>query len=232
MANARPLIGVTRSRKSGTMMTLLNRLALWRAGARSLVLKPGTDTSLEGLDGLLIGGGDDLNPALYKGEISYDIRVDEARDMLEQRALEHAVENSLPVMGICRGSQMINVYFNGSLHQDIYKVYADAPRIRTVLAKKKVTTVAGTLINKLMACEACQVNSLHHQSVDRVGDGFKIAARDEHGIVQAIERDVMPRMFGVQWHPEMLPFHSGHQALFRELVEQAQQGMNDRMNVR
>jgi len=225
MPDLRPLIGVTRSSQSGTTMTFLNRLALWRAGARSRVLKPTENASFNGLDGFLIGGGDDLNPALYKGEVAYDVRIDEARDALETRALEYAVANKLPVMGICRGSQMINVFFNGSLHQDIHKVYQDAPRIRTVLAKKQVETVPGTLINKLMECSACLVNSLHHQSVDRVGDGFKIAARDQHGIVQAIERDALPRMFGVQWHPEMLPFHRSHQALFRELVDHARKAM-------
>ncbi len=217
---SRPLIGITRSAKRGNTMTWLNRLAVWRAGGRSVVLTPGEDRSFDGLDGILVGGGDDIAPTLYNGEVQMDVRIDEARDRLELRALEFATKRDLPVMGICRGSQMLNVFFKGSMHQEAYEVH-NAPNRRTVLARKHITTTGGSKLNALLRCDKCRVNSLHHQAVDAPGNGLSISARDEHGIVQAIENPEKNFLVGVQWHPEMLIFDRGQQRLFRGLVSAA-----------
>jgi putative glutamine amidotransferase len=143
-----------------------------------------------------------------------DVRIDPDRDQLELRLLRSALPAELPVLGICRGSQMINVSLGGSLHTDIHEVYEMAPRMRTVLPKKTVSVVAGSRLDRILTCNPCRVNALHHQSIDRLGRGLKIVAQDESGIVQAIEGDGPSFLVGVQWHPELLFWKSPQQRLF------------------
>ncbi len=217
----KPLIGVTGSRRKGRLMTFLNRLAVWRAGGRSVRITWDNPYPVDKLDGLVIGGGDDISATLYGGAVSVDVRVDPKRDEIEMAALETADRLNLPVLGICRGSQMMNVFYGGSLHTEIRDIYKDAPQIRTVLPKKCVDIMPGTRLSKLLAVDHCYVNSLHHQSVDRAGEGFDIAARDAHGMVQGIER-IGPRfLLGVQWHPEFLFWQPRQQRLFNDLVDAA-----------
>jgi putative glutamine amidotransferase len=90
-----------------------------------------------------------------------------------------------------------------------------------VLPKKTVTVVAGSELHRVLGQERCRVNALHHQSVDRLGDGLEVVAHDEHGMVQAIERPGGPYLIGVQWHPEFLVFDGGQQRLFGRLVHAA-----------
>ncbi|HYD98506.1 MAG TPA: gamma-glutamyl-gamma-aminobutyrate hydrolase family protein, partial [Alphaproteobacteria bacterium] len=123
-----------------------------------------------------------------------------------------------PVLGICRGSQMINVHRGDSLHTDIYKVYVEAPRLRTVLPKKPVLIDPDSRLFGILGERECRVNALHHQSVDRLGEGVRVAARDCYGIVQAIEVPAHSYMLGVQWHPEFLVADRGQQRLFHALV--------------
>lgn len=217
----RPLIGVTRARDKGGFMTFLNRFALWRAGARSIELKPGQLDKLKDLDGLVIGGGDDVSPSLYGGDLALEVKVDPDRDQFEMAAIRHANGMGLPILGICRGSQLLNVFFKGSIIQDIYLVYKTLPRMWTALPKKIVTTINGTKLNGILGCDNCRVNSLHHQAVKDLGNGLSVAARDEHGVIQAIERQQGPFTIGVQWHPEMLVFDKGQLGLFRSLVQAA-----------
>jgi putative glutamine amidotransferase len=218
---SKPRVGVTTSLGRGRWLWWFMRLALWRVGIEPVRLFAGRDYPIARLDGLIVGGGDDISPTLYEGELDPAVRVDPARDALELRVLGHAFAEDLPVLGICRGAQMINTVLGGTLHEDIHEVYAEAPRLRTVLPKKTVTVVAGSELHRVLGQERCRVNALHHQSVDRLGDGLEVVAHDEHGMVQAIERPGGPYLIGVQWHPEFLVFDGGQQRLFGRLVHAA-----------
>ena len=213
----RPLIGVTTSRRGGWRSFLMHRVALARTGARAIRLTPG-DPVPDKLDGLVIGGGDDIGAEIYGGEVLPDIRIDPERDKLELKLLDTALPAGTPILGICRGSQMINVALGGTLHTDIHAVYIQAPRMRTVLPRKTVHIEENSRLHRITGCNPCRVNALHHQSVDRVGRGLRVVARDEAGIIQATEGTGPNFLIGVQWHPELLVFSSPQQRLFAALV--------------
>lgn len=225
-AGGRPLVGVTSSRRTALLTMWLNRFALWRAGARSVRLYPGRDVPLERLDGCVIGGGDDIDVALYDQELTLRTRIDPERDALEQRVLDYARDHALPVLGICRGAQMINVYLGGTLHTNVRAVFESFPKGKTVLGKRQVNATATSLLSRLFGRDRFKVNSLHSQAINRLGRGVKAVARDEHGVIQAIEidaeADASPLCaIGVQWHPELLIFDRRQQGLFRWLVARA-----------
>ena len=219
---SRPVIGVTGPRGRGLPMWAFAALALLLRGARPVRITAPFDPSMfDGLDGLLIGGGDDIGATLYGGVPEPNVRIDLERDELELTALEKLWSRQIPIMGICRGAQMLNIFMGGSLHQNIYDVYVAAPRLRTPLPRKTVTLSPKSQLAGIVGAETVIVNALHHQSVDRLGDGFSVAARDEHGIVQAIEHGGPEFRVGVQWHPEFLFYRPAHWRLFGALVHAA-----------
>lgn len=197
-------------------------LSLRLQGARPVRLQPPLDAgALDRLDGLLIGGGDDIGATVHDAMPAPDVRIDPERDAMELQALDALWETDVPIMGICRGAQMMNVYLGGRLHQDIYARYQGVPRIRTPLPRKRVTLLSDTRLSEIVGDGGLVVNSLHHQSVDTLGSGLRIAAEDEWGIVQAIEH-IGPRFrLGVQWHPEMLFYRAVHRRLFAAFVDAA-----------
>jgi putative glutamine amidotransferase len=213
----RPVIGVTTSRRGGWRSFLMHRLALARTGARAIRLTSGEPVP-DGLEGLVIGGGDDIGAEIYGGQVLPDIRIDPERDKLELKLLDTALPAGLPILGICRGSQMINVALGGTLHTDIHEVYVAAPRMRTVLPRKTVHIADDSRLIQITGCNPCRVNALHHQSVDRLGTGLRVVARDEAGVVQAIESTGPGFLIGVQWHPELLVFSKPQQRLFAALT--------------
>ncbi|MBK1836419.1 gamma-glutamyl-gamma-aminobutyrate hydrolase family protein [Azospirillum sp. YIM B02556] len=221
VGRSRPLVGITASIHGSRIAAMANRLALWRAGASSVRITADALFPIDRLDALVVGGGDDIDASLYGESARPQIRIDPERDRLEMRALDCAAKIGLPVLGICRGSQMINVHRGGSLHVDIHEVYEEAPHMRTVLPRKRIRIEPDSRLYRILGIGECRVNALHHQSVDRVGDGLRVVARERAGIVQGIEAPQEPFLIGVQWHPEYLVADSRQQALFRHLVATA-----------
>lgn len=217
----RPLIGISTSSRAGRIPLFFHKFAIWRAGGRSIRLGPGRPLDVPALDGLIIGGGSDLHPTLYGGEVALDERIDEERDAFELSLLDHFRDGRRPVLGICRGAQMLNVYFGGSLHEEISEAYPGARAQRTPLPVKRVEILDGTRLRDMLGVGWCRVNSIHHQSVDRIGDGLRVAAQDRRGMVQAIESVSGQLLFGVQWHPEFLVFNRSQQRLYRALIRAA-----------
>ena len=169
------------------------------------------------LDGLLLSGGADVDPALYGAEPDTDLIPPEpARDRLELGFVDVAITDDVPVLGICRGLQLLNVWGGGTLHQHVpeHARYDVPPGDRV----DELVIEAGTRLHSFYGPHHT-VNSLHHQTVDRVADGWVVAARSSDGTIEALEwpgHDVV----AVQWHPELLPT-SAIDPLFAWLIERA-----------
>lgn len=218
---SKPRIGVTVSTRSGWRVFPFMALNLWLAGGTAIRWDSGRQADMTAVEGLIVGGGDDISPDLYKGELVATARLDPARDALERRLVLEAFAAGKPVLGICRGAQMINIAQGGNLHQRAYDHYTDSRYLRTILPRKIVTVEHGTTLAELAGTEPMRVNALHTQAVDRLAPGLRIAARDSGGMVQAVERIAPPFGIGVQWHPEYLIYARRQRALFRALVQAA-----------
>ncbi|MFZ5962676.1 gamma-glutamyl-gamma-aminobutyrate hydrolase family protein [Thalassococcus sp. BH17M4-6] len=224
---AKPRIGVTVSRRSGWRIFPLMALSVWLAGGKAVRWQSRAAVDLDAVDGVIIGGGDDIAPTLYGGEVRMGVRLDPDRDAMEKGVLEAAFDTALPILGICRGSQMLNIVLGGTLHQEAYSVY-DSRFVKTILPRKRVTITDDSLLYRVTRVPCLDVNALHTQAVDKLGRGLQVAARDEGGMVQAIERTRDPFALGVQWHPEHLFYRRAHRRLFKALVEAARARMASR----
>ena len=182
--------------------------AFARAGNTPLVLPAETNRDvvarmLASVDVLLLCGGEDVDPSRYKTKPSPRLgEVNLRRDAWEWLLLDEAVKRRLPVIGICRGCQLINVYFGGTLWQDL-------PSERPGEVKHRGTHLHGVRIEggsrlaRSLGCEEMQVNTSHHQAVRDLAPGFRAVAFAPDGVVEAIESATMP-VVGVQFHPEKL----------------------------
>ena len=218
----RPIIGVTTSHLRGWRSWQFQRWAIWRAGGRAKRLTasrvPNPKDCISSLDGLVIGGGDDIDLTLYGGTLDLKIRYDPERDALERALLEAATDQPLPILGVCRGAQMLALWRGGNLIQDIYTHYPDLPRIRTVFPKLSITVQENTKLQSILQRSSLRVNSLHHQSINAPGDGMRIVAQDPRGVTQAIEHTGDRFMVGVQWHPEYMPQKPAQLRLYKALI--------------
>lgn len=179
---------------------------------------------VERLDGLLLPGGTDIEPSLYGAETETDVYPPEPeRDNLELGLYNGAVDRRLPVLGICRGQQLINVGAGGTLHQDVPP--HSAFFLPAASEFHEVRFAAGSTLRELYGPTA-RVNSLHHQAVDVVGADLRATAWADDGVVEGLEHTSLP-IVCVQWHPEMMPTRDTD-PVFRWLVDAARRGRTSR----
>ncbi|MBR5870803.1 MAG: gamma-glutamyl-gamma-aminobutyrate hydrolase family protein [Clostridia bacterium] len=218
----KPLIGITpqyeiERERSWIRSTYTN--AVIRAGGIPVILDQYTDPAvieslLPRLDGILFTGGVDINPKLYGEEIDEKCgEIADVRDAFEVRLMAVVEQYEIPVFGICRGIQTLNVLCGGSLHQH---------RDHHQGVRHDVDVVEGTRLHEIVGKTKINSNSYHHQCVKVPAPGMTVTAYAEDGTVEAIERPGDRFFVGVQWHPELLSANEeDHNALFLAFVEAA-----------
>jgi len=233
-----PLIGITTWRETSRIgHTLIAAAeayaqAVSRSGGLPLMIPVGLPANqlamiLSRVDGILLTGGGDIDPQRYGREtISKVKNVDRDRDRVEIQLVRDAVQHGVPFFGVCRGLQMINVAFGGTLYRDIQEeypqsighTYFDMPRDH--LAHDVVIAPESPLAQTLRQT-TLKVNSLHHQGVDQLASGLEVMAHASDDLVEAFRIPDHPFGWAVQWHPEQLMAHRSTQILFRRFVTAA-----------
>ncbi len=199
--------------------------ALVAAGARPDELELVTTADArrlraEDFDGAVFAGGEDVDPSFYEEATKYpNVKVDHARDKFELTLLDRSLNLRLPILGICRGTQMINVKFGGALYQDLKSdLRGDIEHKQAAPRNETTHSVALTDPGSMLATAfrgSCRVNSLHHQAIKRVGRGLRITAYSEDGLVEAVEAaDDYPFLVAVQWHPEEMANQAEQRKIF------------------
>lgn len=179
--------------------------ALRHAGIEPVLISPENPQSLAGLQGLLLTGGTDLNPARYgSAPLPTDEPPDDLLDELETRLLTEAMSGDLPVLAICRGLQLFNVGHGGTLIQHLENSAAHVVRGNDpALPVHQILVEPGTRLAEILGAGAHAVNSRHHQAVGRVAPGLHVTARSiPDGVIEGLERDDRRFAVAVQWHPE------------------------------
>ena len=214
----RPVVGITCGSVPGGGRLVLDVEyveALSRAGAVPLVIAPGLPEEalpeiLASLDGLLLSGGPDVDPAHFGEEpLPAMGRIDPGRDAVELPLARLALETGLPILGICRGAQVLNIAAGGDIHQDLpsqlpgYLGHVQQPTPMTY-PTHGLAVRDGSLLRAITGTAGFRVNSWHHQAVRKPAPGFTVTATAPDGVVEAIEKPGAPFVLGVQFHPESM----------------------------
>ncbi len=233
MFKFRPHIGITKpENKRMNIQFLAMWLAVWLGGGKPVVLSAGKPVHKKKIHGLILGGGTDVFPGLFHKDPKENYQYDRPRDEMEIKWLKIAKQNCIPVFAICRGAQLMNVVNGGTLHLNIADAYENAIYPESILGymffRKKIHIEKDSLLYKIFKKTELPVNSLHKQSIDKVGHNLMVTAREPNGIVQAIERPGHPFYMGVQFHPELLIYQRAFRSFFNRFVHAASMHINER----
>ncbi|MEG0277280.1 MAG: gamma-glutamyl-gamma-aminobutyrate hydrolase family protein [Coprobacillus sp.] len=192
-----------------------------KAGAIPVILPVGQEDieqKLSLIDGLIIIGGVDIQPQMYNEEdLGYVQDFSELRDKYEKELIDNCIKRSIPILGICRGMQMINVALGGTLYQD-NQLYTNHPpqTLARNIASHQINIEKGSFLYTIFG-EKTKVNSFHHQSVKDIGKQLKISAMSDDGVIEAFEHISLP-IYGVQWHPESMHENNQSMQIFDQFI--------------
>ncbi len=215
-----PLIGISgsisKTEKEMSIQTCYTD-ALMKAGALPVLLCPNMDDEMlrqcmNGLDGILLAGGKDVAPDRYGQDPIDELgEVTPLRDEFEERLVRMAAQMQMPVLGICRGIQSMNVAMGGTLWQDVPSQYRTCEGVKGIAHSQtradfypshRVLIEENTMLMQLIGRREIRVNSFHHQGVRDAAPCMRVAAHASDGLIEAIEHPGLPFFLGVQWHPE------------------------------
>ncbi len=229
----KPIIGVSCTIEGSTAKVAMTYIvSIRKAGGIPFIIPAATseaviDEYLDVIDGLVMTGGEDFSPLLFKQEPNPFLEdVVPERDVYDIALIRKAVQRGIPLLGICRGEQGLNIAMGGDLIQDIPSTVKDAVQHRQKATRSygshTITIEKGSLLAELLKTEKIAVNSFHHQAVGKVAPGYKVTARAADGVVEAIE-SADGKSFGVQFHPEGFVYSGNHTFLpiFQHLVKLA-----------
>jgi len=226
----KPVIGVTGPDKGGEAAWLFTALSILLSGGKPVRIRPKLPREIGKIDGLVLGGGADINPKSYTEDLFIEQYLNktireknvslfrrigrminwlyfpvvfvlrkllgvkehkpsDARDELEFNLLEQAVNKGIPVLGICRGAQLINIYFKGSLYEDINKFYFEEPNRHSIFPVKTIHLKKDSQLREILELNKLKVNALHNQAVKEKGEDIIISAKEKNEVVQGIEHE-------------------------------------------
>jgi len=236
-ASSHPLIGITSSlvrNRAGSMVCQVGQAytgAVQSAGGIPMLIPVGLDDAqlsalVKRLDGVLFTGGADIDPQRFNGAPHPGVYgISPERDTLEFSMLDKALSTDKPLLAICRGIQVLNVAFGGSLYTHLadqrentlkHDWFPGYPRDRL---SHTVSLTCGSRLHNIYGQDDIRVNSLHHQGIQRIGDGLEAIAFANDGLVEGLSVTGASFALGVQWHPECLPDDPGTQKLFGTFIK-------------
>lgn len=227
-----PVIGITTYAKNETGEITLPAAyleAVERAGGVAVLLAPGAVEQaiaplLQRLDGVILAGGGDIDPALYGGAGHATIySVDPARDAFELAIARQVLAQGLPVLGICRGMQMLAVASGAALVPHLPEVYGNAIAHRLENPRRPtshpVAIAPDSRLATWMGTTTATVASWHHQALETVPEGWQAIAQAADGVIEAMEHTTLPWAIAVQWHPELSATDPAHQGIFNAFIK-------------
>lgn len=211
----KPIIGISSSLNEHVLSVPSDYIqAITKFGGVPIILPniegDAIDCIVQLLDGLLLTGGGDIDPTLFNEEPHQNLgSITPERDEFEIAVIEKMLKLNKPILGICRGMQILNIAIGGDMYQDIYMQSQSNLLQHTQLAPRThashfVKVLKGSMLSDIVQLEKIKVNSFHHQAVREIPNNFKTCAVASDGIIEAFESTVHSFVMGLQWHPECL----------------------------
>lgn len=222
----KPLIVVTGSKKRFPLGWWATRFCLTLSGVRCHHVTEFSELPAEHVHGIVIGGGDDIDPKHYGDDGDAKGDYDGHRDALEMEVVRQGLISQIPIMGICRGAQLINVVLGGSLYSDIRPLRKRTRNRSTLFANKQAHLSRSSQLFIELKNTPLMVNQLHHQAIKRVAEPLKVSSKDNDQFIQSVERHEPSFILGVQWHPEYLPYLKQQRKIFAYFAQHVKNSNN------